>query len=148
MSYVMPITWLVLFVLFIVIECLTQGLTTIWFAGGSVLGLFVASVDGSLITQLVAFTVVSLVLLIFTRPALLKLMNGRVVKTNIDTIAGETAVVKDVINNLEGTGTVYLNGMDWSARSINNDIIEIGVKVTVVKIEGVKLIVEKQKNAE
>ena len=143
MEYFFPIMWLVLFIVFIIIECITQGLTTIWFAGGSVLGLFVAAVDGSLLIQLLVFTVVSLVLLIFTRPTLLKLMNGRLVKTNIETLEGEVVIVKETINNLEGVGTVFVNGMDWSARSANDDIIEAQSKAKVVKIEGVKLIVEK-----
>ena len=143
-EYIMPIVWLCLCVVFVIIEFATQGITTIWFAGGSVLGLFAAALDASLLVQIILFLVVSVVLLIFTRPALAKIFNGRLEKTNIETLMGVVAVVSEDIDNLKSVGTVLVNGMEWSARSISDSVVcRKDEKVVVKNIEGVKLIVEK-----
>ena len=139
---VMAIIWLALFVVFVVVELLTQGITTIWFAGGSVLALFAAALDASLLVQIILFLVTSIVLLVFTRPTLIKLLNNRLVRTNVEAVVGKIATVKEDINNVDGCGVVVLDGMDWSAKSLNNVVIEKNEKVVVRNVEGVKLIVE------
>ena len=62
------ICWLAVFVLLIVIELATMGLTTIWFAGGAVAGFIASMLGANVVIQAVVFFVVSIVLLIFTRP--------------------------------------------------------------------------------
>ena len=64
----MIIFWLALFVILLIIEIITVGLTTIWFAGGSMAALIVAAVGGPVWLQVILFLVVSFVLLFFTRP--------------------------------------------------------------------------------
>ncbi|WP_047834383.1 membrane protein, partial [Robinsoniella sp. RHS] len=76
------ICWLVLFILLIVIELATMGLTTIWFAGGSVAGFIVSVLDGNILLQILAFVIVSVVLLIFTRPFAVRYVNKNRTKTN------------------------------------------------------------------
>ena len=94
--------------------------------------------------QLVVFVLVSLLLLIFTRPALIKLVDKNKVKTNIETVPGKIALVKEQIENLAGKGAVEIAGIVWTARAEDDDeIIAVGEKVVVVRIEGVKVIVKK-----
>ena len=74
--------WLVAAAVFVVIEIMTMGLTTIWFAGGALVGAVMAAVSLPLWSQIIAFAVISVILLILTRPWALKYVNSRTIKTN------------------------------------------------------------------
>jgi membrane protein implicated in regulation of membrane protease activity len=100
-------------------------------------------VTDSLLIQVVVFLVVSLLLLFFTRPFAKKFYNSKRTKTNVDSIIGEQCKVTETIDNFNGTGTVLLNGLEWTARSKDETVIEAGVRVKVCAVDGVKVIVEK-----
>lgn len=94
--------------------------------------------------QFFLFFIVSLALLFLTRPIAIKYFNKDRIKTNVDTLIGKQAVVISEINNLKGEGTVILEGKEWTARSnAKHEILEDGMVVKILRIEGVKLIVEK-----
>lgn len=140
----MPFVWVILFVVLIIIEICTQGLTTIWFAGGSLLAALLSFVGAPLWLQITVFFVISLLLLIFTRPVLKKKFESKLVDTNIETLIGKVAVVTKVVNNLQNEGTVNLDGMEWTARSESDYIVlNPEEKVVVKAIQGVKLIVSR-----
>ena len=67
---------------------------------------------------------------------------GEPVRTNVDALLGEVASVVKRIDNDRGEGQVMLDGMEWTARSLDDQPIPAGARVRVVSIEGVKLIVE------
>ena len=137
------IGWLVAFVLFIGIEVNTMALTTIWFAGGSVVALILNLCKAPFAAQAISFFVISLALLILARPVLDKAMKKNQVKTNIDSLIGEKAKVTEKINNIDETGTIFINGLTWTARSEDSDkIIEPGEVVEIKAVSGVKLIVQ------
>lgn len=139
----MAIFWLILFAVLLVIELMTMGLTTIWFAGGALLSALIAWIGGPVWLQITVFVVVSVVLLIFTRPIAVKYFNKNRTNTNADRAIGEQAVVTERIDNLNGTGRVKIKGVDWSARAVEDEkIFEVDETVTVEKIEGVKAIVK------
>ena len=139
------IYWLGICVVFLVIEIATMGLTTIWFAGGALLAFVVSMLGLGLGVQIAVFIVVSFVLLLCTRPFAVKILNTRKVKTNVDSLVGQTGVVTEAIDNLAAAGMVTLNGQAWTARSENDrEKIAKGAKVTVCAISGVKLIVREQ----
>lgn len=141
------IYWLVLLVIFLIIEFATLGLTTIWFAAGALAAFFSGLLGGDLWVQLIVFFVVSLVLLIATRPFAVKYINKGRTKTNVDSLVGCKAKVKIPINNENATGTVVVNGMEWTARSLNDDITFAEKELVVIKeVSGVKLIVESEEN--
>ena len=134
--------WLIALVTFVVIEIATMGLTTIWFAGGALIALILALMKVSFYVQSGAFLVISIVLLVCTRPLAVKFFNGKREKTNIDSMIGKQAIVIAEINNLREEGQVILNGMEWSARSYEEGhIIPAGAVVEVKEIQGVKLMV-------
>ena len=137
--------WLILFVILLIIEILTMGLTTIWFAGGALAALVVSLLGGPVWLQILLFLGVSVVLLIFTRPLAVRYMNKNQQKTNVDSIPGKTGVVTETIDNLKAEGQVMVDGTVWTARSQNGDTIEEGKVVKVLAVEGVKLIVEVEK---
>lgn len=135
--------WVALLIVLAVIEIATLGLTTIWFAGGALIALIAAALGLPLFVQITLFLVVSVVLLVFTRPVAVKFFNTERVKTNVDSIVGQQAVVTEEIHNLKSTGRATLNGMEWTARSVDdNKIIPAGAVTVVRKVSGVKLLVE------
>lgn len=138
------ICWLAVFVLLIVIELATMGLTTIWFAGGAVAGFIASMLGANVVIQAVAFFVVSIVLLIFTRPFAVRYINSNKTKTNIDGLIGQEALVMEEINNIRETGCARLEGKEWTARSVDDTVIPADTVVTVERIEGVKLIVKRK----
>jgi len=138
-----PFIWLVLIILFLVVEVSTLGLTSIWFAGGAFAG-FISNLAGADdIWQIAIFLAISLILLLTIRPLASKNINLNKTNTNIDSLVGEKAKVIEEINNENGTGRVILNGMEWTARSTDKyKVIHIDTMVIIVRVEGVKLIVE------
>lgn len=136
------ITWIALFVVLIIIEIFTMGLTTIWFAGGALAALLANLLGASNVIQWILFFVVSIILLFATRPFAVKYLNKGRVSTNVDSLIGQMGIVEQEIDNLKAMGCIMINGQDWTARSASNDIlIEKGKTVVVQSIEGVKLIV-------
>lgn len=139
----LPVYWLIALVVFLVIEAATLGLATIWFAGGALVALIAAMCGAGIVIQIVLFLVVSLVLLFFTRPLAVRFLNKDTLKTNVDRVVGMEGVVTEEISNLAGTGKVSLGGNMWTARTENEGgTIPVDAVVTVLRVEGVKLIVK------
>lgn len=137
--------WLVIIVVMAIIEIITLGLTTIWFAGGALVA-FLASLFGAgLPAQIVLFFVVSILLLAFTRPFAVKYVNKGRVPTNAESLIGKSAVVQEEIDNLKAEGVACINGQEWTARSADDTVIAKGTVVEIVAIKGVKLIVKTKK---
>lgn len=139
----LPVYWLIALVVFLVIEAATLGLATIWFAGVALVALIAAMCGAGIVIQIVLFLVVSLVLLFFTRPFAVRFLNKDTLKTNVDRVVGMEGVVTEEISNLAGTGKVSLGGNMWTARTENEGgTIPVDAVVTVLRVEGVKLIVK------
>lgn len=140
------IYWLILFIILLVIEIATLGLTTIWFAAGALVAFIAAVLGAGVGTQIILFFLASILLLFFTRPIAIKYLNKTRTKTNAESLVGKTAVVTESINNLNGVGTAVINGQEWTARTPSDEVtIEKDKRVTILEISGVKLIVEEKK---
>jgi len=138
----MVILWLVILIVAICIEVATMGLTSIWFAGGALIAVIAAALSFPVWLQVVLFLVVSLVLMIFTRPIAVKYFNKDRVRTNVESMIGRQAIVVSEIDNLQGIGQVTVGGQEWSARSEDDQKnLSVGTVVEVVAVNGVKLIV-------
>ena len=135
------IVWIAMLAVFIVIEAATAQLVTIWFAVGALAALITALAHGPIALQIVVFVVVSIVALFATRPLVRKITNTKEARLNADRCIGQTAVITETINNIDGTGMAKIDGKVWTARSADGSVIPEGTQVTVDKIEGVKLIV-------
>lgn len=135
--------WLALLIIFVVVECLTVGLVSIWFAGGSLVAMFLAVAGADAIWQDVSFLVVSALLLAVTRPLVKKYVLKKREKTNYESVIGMVAKVTEQIDNYNQTGVAFADGKEWTARSTEDTvIIAAGSLAEVVAIEGVKLIVK------
>ncbi|MDE6956917.1 MAG: NfeD family protein [Lachnospiraceae bacterium] len=138
----MMLIWLALVIVLIVIEIFTVGLTTIWFAGGALAAIVINLLGLGMVWQIIAFLVVSGVLLFFTRPWALKYINSNRVKTNYEGVIGKVIRITEIVDNMNQTGKAVVNGQEWSVRSEQDKVIlGEGTLAKVVKIEGVKLIV-------
>ncbi len=136
--------WLVAMVVLLIIEAAVPGLISIWFALGALAALISALFHAPFWLQIIWFLLVSILSLILTRPLVKKYVNGRVTPTNADMVIGKEAVVTERIDNLYSTGSVTLNGKTWTARmEQEKESAEKGETVRVLRIEGVKLIVER-----
>ena len=137
--------WLAILIIMVVVEIATMGLTTIWFAGGALVAFIACALGAGLPVQVILFFAVSCVLLAFTRPVVKKRFNQDRVRTNAELLIGEKGVVLETIDNLNAAGQVQVRGQEWMARSGESDrTIPKGAVVTVLAIEGVKLIVTDQ----
>ena len=137
--------WLMLFVIFLIIEIGTMGLTTIWFAGGALVAFVLTYFGAGTTVQFVAFFVVSIVLLLVTRPIAMKFFNRKRQSTNADSLVGKKAVVYERVDTLRGEGRVEINGMEWSAKTAAPEgVIEKDTVVIIEDIQGVKLIVKSE----
>ena len=139
----MPAVWLVLMVVLLVVEGVVPGLVSIWFALGALGALLSAIVGAPLWLQVVWFLLISIVSLVLTRPLARKYVNSRTTPTNADMLIGKECVVTEAIDNVLGTGAVTVGGKVWTARTEEPDgKAETGKVMTVVRIDGVKLIVK------
>ena len=136
--------WVAALVVFLIVEAVTAGLVSIWFVFGSLVALICAALGAAVWLQIFWFVIVSVVTLVLTRPLVKRYVDSRSVATNADRCIGRTAVVTERIDNLAAAGAVKLDGVVWTARSTDDAVaIEVGERVTVRAIEGVKLIVER-----
>lgn len=139
--------WLGIMVVLLVIEAVSVGLFTIWFAFGALAALIASLLGVGVMGQITVFFIVSLVLLCFTRPAAVKYINPHRIRTNYEDIVDKEVKITECVDNRKGTGTAVLNGQEWTARMREDDLVlPAGERAKVTAIEGVKLILVPVKN--
>lgn len=134
--------WLAIAVVFLIVEGLTVEVISIWFSVSSLISMTLDLFGLGIYWQLGAFVLSSVLLIIFTRPMIAKYLKRNESKTNVDSLIGEIATItKEILP--DDRGEARLKGQYWLAVSANNEKIEINTKVTIIAIEGAKLIVKK-----
>lgn len=139
------LVWMVLMILFLVLEAATAALISIWFAAGALAGMVIALIGLPIWLQILVFLAVSGIILLLAKPLTEQLVNQKTVKTNADRVIGALAVVTADIDNLAACGQAEVLGQLWSARSEDGKPISRGATVRVKAIEGAKLLVEQVK---
>lgn len=137
--HTIQIVWLVLVVVFILLEGMTTTLISVWFCLGSIVALIVSlALPGMIVLQIALFLIVSIIAILALRPFAKKIMGNRQVATNADANIGK---VGRVVNEIQPDrfGRVKLEGLEWTARA--NCLLEVGSLCKVEAIEGVKLVV-------
>lgn len=135
------ILWLVLTVVFLIAEAATVTVISLWFAAGSLVAMAAALLGAGVWLQALVFLAVSAAALTALRPLVRKYLTPKLSATNIDSVIGSAGIVTADIDNIAASGQVKLNGMEWTARSTSGNPIPQGTRVTVDRIEGVKLFV-------
>jgi len=132
--------WLGIFIVALFLEFATSDMVSIWFALAAVPSFLLALFEVHIVLQTIVFVVVAILLLVLTRPVVMKYFKTNEIKTNVDAVIGTTGTVISRITP-DTIGLVKIRSTDWSA--ISHQIIEVGEKVRILDVEGVKLIVEK-----
>ena len=132
----LKLVWLVVAILFGIGELLTTSLTLIWFSIGALVVLALSSF---------IFAIISISLLVIVTKKIVKKDKNYKYETNLQGILSKRGVVRENILPYK-TGIVIVNGEEWSAIGVNNETIEKGTTVEVIKIEGVKLVVKSTTN--
>ena len=134
--------WLIIFLVLLFIELITINLVSIWFSLGALASYISTYFTDNMTIQIIVFIVVSIVALIVTKPLIKKIRVRKIQPTNLDRVIGQEGVVtKEISRN--SFGEVKVQGSIWTATA--KEEITKGTQVKVLKIEGVKLLVEKVK---
>jgi membrane protein implicated in regulation of membrane protease activity len=133
--------WLILAALLGVAEVLTLTFFLGAVALAAVVAALVASAGGSLVLQLLAFVVASVLSIWLLRPlARRHVHTPPTIRTGTAALVGRPAVVLERVD--EHGGRVRIGGEEWSARAFFEDqVIEPGARVEVAKIEGASALV-------
>ena len=89
----MWLVWLIIAGVLFVGEILTSGFLLLWFAIAAVIAMLVSFITTNLFIQVLVFVVISILLLIFTRPLLTKYVKSNNTITNSNAIIGKMALV-------------------------------------------------------
>jgi len=135
------IIWLILLVVFILVEASTVTMVSLWFAAGALAALAVSYLVDAMWVQITVFLLVSAILLYALRPLARKHFTPKLTRTNVDAVIGAVGPVTVAIDNVAAAGQVKLGAVTWTARSTQGDPIEAGTVVKVDRIEGVKVYV-------
>lgn len=137
----LSVIWLVLVILFAIIEGATVGLVSIWFAIGAVASLVVSCFVPILWVQIAVFIAVSILALLVTRPIAKKYLNAKFTPTNADSNVGRKGKVIERITP-DFPGRITLDGVDWTARS--TETLEVDALCKVIQISGATLTVKNE----
>ena len=137
----MWITWLIIIILLTILEVVTINLVSVWFIVSGIVSLFLSFVIDSFYIQFSIFVCLGLILMLLTRPYLVKKLSKKKVSTNLDRVIGMEGIVTEEITKFK-IGEVKVDGKKWSAMA--NEKIKVGEEVIIDKIDGVKLIVRKE----
>ncbi len=136
-----PYFWLIIVALAVIFEAVTAGLFCIWFIPAGLASIVLAIVGVPFWVQVLVFCILSIIGVLLLRKIFLKFFKKKIIPTNVDAVIGAKALVTERIENMAGSGQVKVNGQIWSARTVDRDTVcEVGEIVTVIAVEGVKLI--------
>lgn len=136
----MWIAWLVIVILLTILEVITINLVSVWFVVSGIVSLFLSFIIDSFYIEFMVFVCLGLVLMLLTRPYLVKKLSKKKVSTNLDRVIGMEGIVTEEITKFK-IGEVKVDGKKWSA--IADEKIKVGEEVIIDSIDGVKLIVRK-----
>ena len=138
--------WCVVIVISVLLEAMSPlQLTSIWAGAGAVVALILELCGVDMTIQIVVFFVVTILLIILTRPFAKKMTSFKKSATNADMNIGKTGKVTKIIDENMGIFRVRVDNCDWSAMTEDKTLLPLGTEISVLRIEGVKLIVEEQK---
>ncbi|MGI6370291.1 MAG: NfeD family protein [Ignavibacteria bacterium] len=142
--------WLIIGLVLSALEIILPGFVIIWFGISAIIVSACAYLGlTSLTFQTILFCSLSLVFTLSSRKVfkkyLIRKSPGNKIQSSVEKIIGSTGIVEETINNIESKGRVLVNSVSWAARSFDNSIIEEKEEIKVIKIDGIKLIVEKTK---
>lgn len=135
-AQVYPWIWLGVLIICCIIEALTMGLTTIWAAIAALPMIFIARTGLPFRWQLLIFVIITLVLIVFTRPFVVKKLKLGKSKTNVNTMVGEEVLITKAITKFEKGEAKAKNGVIWSVKTSDGSEIKKNETAKVISVEG------------
>ncbi len=149
MENIMPYIWIAVIVFSVVAEALTTSLVAIWFMPPALISMILAFCKVPVFVQIIVFLLCAVLFIVFSRTIFRNtLLKNKPTPTNADAVIGEQAIVTERICNIDNKGLVKVRGQIWSARSADGDDLAEGEIVSVISIQGVKLICRKENPTE
>ena len=141
----MWLIWLIVAGAMFLLEIMTVGFLVMWFGIAALFTMVISFFfPENILLQTIFFLVSSTLLILFTKPLVKKfIQKDSLQPSNVYTVLGKKALVTSEIDPLKGTGQIKIDSDVWAAKSENDDVIPVGSKVEILKIEGVKVIVKK-----
>lgn len=137
--------WIGVIAISIAVEVFTEQLVSIWFVPAAFLTAILSLFKVNYVWQILIFFALSIAGIVLSRVFLAGKKSDADTRTNIEALIGERCVVTERIDNYLECGQVKIKGQLWSAKGEGeNDTFEVGEALTVVTIQGVKLICKKQ----
>lgn len=134
--------WLILTIIFTVIEFIIPALVTVWFAFAAAITIFISLAFNNLKVELTFFTVVSVLAIIFIRPLAKRILSKN--KDNFDAEAIDTNIVIKKIIDISKEEKIYdvsYKGSIWTA--LSNEIFKVGDIPIISGFKGNKIIIKK-----
>lgn len=138
----LPQIWLIIGLLMLFAELVSVALVFVFFAIAAFITSLLAATGlvNSWEYQLIVFSVLSVITTLALRKPAKRWVNKSKQK-DYNEYAGETAmVIRDI--PADGEGRIFYRGAEWLAVSSNHVDIEAGSKVTIIKADGIRLLVE------
>ena len=139
----MWIIWLIAAGVFFVAEIITVGFLIFWLGIGALLAMIASFFTENIIIQASIFLISSGILIFLTKPFVDKYVTKKTIPTNMYSLIGKRGIVTVDIDPIKSAGQVKVNGESWSAKTDDETLISAGTEIEVLKIDGVKAIVQK-----
>ena len=134
--------WLILTIVFTVIEFIIPALVTVWFAFAAAMTIFISLAFDNLKVEITFFTIVSVLAIIFIRPLAKKILSKN--KDNFDAEAIDTSIIVKRIVDTSKEEKIYdvsYKGSIWTA--LSSEIFEVGDIPIITGFKGNKIIIKK-----
>lgn len=139
--------WIIIAVLLFIVEIFTTGFLTAALALGCIAAGISSYFDYGIKIQLLSFSIGTLIGFFGVRPFMLNYAHRKSdkIKTNADALVGKIGIVTEAIDNIKNQGRITVEGDDWKAETENDETINTGEKVEVLKVNSTILIVKSLK---
>lgn len=136
--------WIIVAIIFFILEIFTPAFLMACLAVGCIFAGVFSYMDFGIKIQLLVFSIGTLLSFFGIRPFILKYGHKKSgnFKTNVYAIVGKTGKVKVTIDNSQNQGRITVEGDDWKAETENNEIINVGQIVEILKIDSTILTVK------
>lgn len=138
----MWIIWLAIAAVCIVVELTTTALVSCWGIVGALVALILSFVGAPLWLQIVSAIVITIVCLVGFRRFALKVFKKDNYSTNSNSLIGTKTRLLTAITE-DSNGSVKINDVVWTAKSVDGTPIPEGVFVKIDEVSGNKLLVSK-----
>ncbi|MCR5494318.1 MAG: NfeD family protein [Treponema sp.] len=136
--------WLAVMIVCLIVEAFTFSLTSIWGAISALVLIFLSKIRLPFKWQLIIFLVLTIVLVLTTRPFAVKKLKLGKEKTNVDSLVGQKVLVVKDVTAFEKGEVKTKGGVIWSAKSDSSseEKIKKGSTCEILSVEGNTLIIK------